>query len=306
MRAADQKGEHPMLLAGIDIGSNAVRLLLSTVSEEDGHTVASKESLIRVPVRLGEDVFGVGAISPVKTEKLIDTIKGFQSLMKVYEPKQCLACATAAMREASNRVEVVERVRRETGMEIHVIDGLEEARILATVNNIPLAKTHRYKMYIDVGGGSTEITIAQGEQTVQADSFRIGTIRLRDNHVDEGEWLRMKQWLRPWKNDSGRIHPVGSGGNINKIIKIYGKTDLSLLRYGELQQAHRQLSRMSLNDRISKFGMHPDRADVIVPAAEIFIKAMKWSGVDFIHVPKRGLSDGIVHLLYRKITAAAS
>jgi exopolyphosphatase/guanosine-5'-triphosphate,3'-diphosphate pyrophosphatase len=294
-----------MLLAGIDIGSNAVRLLIANVAKQEGHTIASKESLIRVPVRLGEDVFGNGSISPVKTEKLIDTLKGFQSLIKVYEPKQYLACATAAMREASNRLEVVARVRRETGMEINVIDGLEEARILAAVNNVSPAKPFRYKMYIDVGGGSTEITMAREDQTVQADSFRIGTIRLRENLVDDGEWLRMKRWLRPWKDESGRIYPVGSGGNINKIVKIYAKTDVSLLNYSELQQAHRQLSTMSFDDRIRRFAMHPDRADVIVPAAEIFIKVMKWSGLQFIHVPKRGLSDGIVHLLYRQMTAEA-
>jgi exopolyphosphatase/guanosine-5'-triphosphate,3'-diphosphate pyrophosphatase len=294
-----------MLLAGIDIGSNAVRLLLSNVVEKDGHPVAGKESLLRVPVRLGEDVFSTGAISPVKTEKLIDTLKAFNSLMKVYQPEQYLACATAATREASNRDEVVQRVRQETGIEINVIDGLEEARILAMVNNISLSRPYKYKMYIDVGGGSTEITIAKGEQTVQADSFRIGTIRLREHLVEEAEWLRMKQWLRPWKTESDRLYPIGSGGNINKISKIYAKTAPLLLNYQELQQAHAQLFHMTLDRRINQLGMHPDRADVIVPAAEIFIKAMKWSGVKFIHVPKRGLSDGLVYLLHQRIKAAA-
>jgi len=295
-----------MLLAGIDIGSNAVRLLLSNVVEKDGHLVASKESLIRVPVRLGEDVFNAGLISPVKTQKLIDTMQGFKSLMNVYQPRGHLACATAAMREASNREEVVRRVQEETGVQINVIDGLEEARILATVNDISLARGYKYKMYIDVGGGSTEITLTRGGQTIQADSFRIGTIRLRENLAEDAEWLRMKSWLRPWKNDGNRIYPIGSGGNINKISKIYTKTDPFLLDYRELQKAHNQLSRLSLDQRINRFGMHPDRADVIVPAAEIFIKVMKWTGVRFIHVPKRGLSDGLVHLLYRRIKAEAA
>lgn len=295
-----------MLLAGIDIGSNAVRLLISNVVEQEGHLAASKESLVRVPVRLGEDVFSSGAISPLKTQKLINTMKAFSSLMKVYQPEHYLACATAAMREASNRQEVVRRVGEETGMAINVIDGLEEARILAMVNNISLAKPYKYKMYIDVGGGSTEITIVKGEQTVAADSFRIGTIRLRENLAEAAEWLRLKQWLHPWKDEGSRIYPIGSGGNINKISKIYAKSNSLLLDYRDLQQAFDQLSRLSVDDRINQFGMHPDRADVIVPAAEIFIKVMKWSGVNFVHVPKRGLSDGLVQLLYRQIKAGSA
>lgn len=289
-----------MMFAGIDIGSNAVRLLLASVDEQDGSPVIGKESLIRVPVRLGEDTFSTGAISPVKQQRLIDTLKAFHHLMNVYQPERFLACATAAMREASNREEVVRRVREETGIAIAVIEGLEEARILAMVNHIPLTRPYKYTMYIDVGGGSTEITIAKGERTVRAESFRIGTIRLRENRVEEAEWLRLKKWLRPRKNEEGRIYPVGSGGNINKLIKIYGKSDPSLLTFRELQQALEQLSRMSLHDRINRLGMHPDRADVIVPASEIFLQVMKWADVDFVHVPKRGLSDGIVHLLYRQ------
>jgi exopolyphosphatase/guanosine-5'-triphosphate,3'-diphosphate pyrophosphatase len=289
-----------MMLAGIDIGSNAVRLLLARVVEEDGQTIIGKESLIRVPVRLGEDTFSSGAISPFKEQRLIDTLKAFRHLMNVYQPESFLACATAAMREASNRTEVVQRVREETGIAIAVIEGLEEARIISLVNHIPLVKPYRYKMYIDVGGGSTEITIAKGDETVRAESFRIGAIRMRENRVEEAEWLRLKKWLRPRKNEEGRIYPVGSGGNINKLIKIYGKSDPSLLTFRELQQALDQLSRMSLNDRINRLGMHPDRADVIVPASDIFLKVMKWADVGFVHVPKRGLSDGIVHLLYQQ------
>lgn len=289
-----------MMLAGIDIGSNAVRLLLASVIEQEGHPVIGKESLIRVPVRLGEDTFSTGAISPFKQQKLIDTLSAFHHLMNVYQPERFLACATAAMREASNRQEVVQRVQEETGIAISVIEGLEEARILAMVNQIPLVKPYRYKMYIDVGGGSTEITIAQGEETLRAESFRIGTIRLREKRVEEAEWLRLKKWLRPRKNEEGRIYPVGSGGNINKLIKIYGKSDPLRLTFRELQQALDQLSRMSLQDRINRLSMHPDRADVIVPASEIFLQVMKWADVGFVHVPKRGLSDGIVHLLYRQ------
>jgi exopolyphosphatase/guanosine-5'-triphosphate,3'-diphosphate pyrophosphatase len=295
-----------MLLAGIDIGSNAVRLLISNVFEQGGHLVASKESLIRVPVRLGEDVFRSGSITPVKQEMLISTMKAFRSLMNVYQPERCLACATAAMREASNQQEVVQRVSKETGIEIKVIDGLEEARILAMVNNIALVKPYKFKMYIDVGGGSTEITIAREDKTLRSESFRIGTIRLRENLVEEAEWVRMKQWLRPHRGESNKIYPIGSGGNINKISKIYSKANSALLSYEELQKAYEQLAQMSLADRINQLGMHPDRADVIVPAAEIFIRALKWSGVDFIHVPKRGLSDGLVQVLYRQSKAGSA
>jgi exopolyphosphatase/guanosine-5'-triphosphate,3'-diphosphate pyrophosphatase len=289
-----------MLLAGIDIGSNAVRLMVGAVRKQDNHIVVYKDNLIRVPVRLGADVFRYGSISEEKAETLVNTMKTFKLALDIYKPKHYFACATSAMREAANKEEILRRLREEAGIDAAIIDGLEEARILALVNNIPLAKPFKFKLYIDVGGGSTELTLARGETTIKAESFRLGTIRLRDNLVSGHEWQRLKEWLRPLKGESDKIYPVGSGGNINKLFKMYGKSDNHLLNSRDLQTGYEALAGVTIAERISRFGLRPDRADVIVPAAEIFLKTLKWIGADFIHVPKKGLVDGILHMLYQQ------
>ncbi len=285
-----------MVLAGIDIGSNAVRLLIAGVGEQDG--VVTKYNLIRVPVRLGEDVFRYGAVSEEKTENLVSTLQAFRLLLDIYRPRRCLACATAAMREAANKKAVLERLRQEAGIDVVIVDDIEEARILARVNNIFVPKPFKYKLYIDVGGGSTELSFVKGKTTIQSASFSIGTIRLRDNLVAESEWQRLQEWLRPLKGKSSEIYPVGSGGNINKLFKMYGKAGISVIKVRRLETAFKTLSGLSVDARISRLGLRPDRADVIVPAADIFLKCLKWSGADFIHVSRKGLVDGIIETLY--------
>lgn len=290
-----------MLLAAIDVGSNAVRLLFSNVIERDGHPVADKASLVRIPVRLGEDVFKDGFVSDERSERLIKTLKAFSLLIDVYKPIQYRACATAAMREASNCETLLKKIKKETNLDVNVIDGLEEARIVAAVNNISIGKQYKYKMYVDVGGGSTEISITKDTKLIQSESFKIGTIRIRENMTEESEWIRMKEWLKPWREEEGRVYCIGSGGNINKIAKLYAKIDPTVLYYKELEEAYDALSKVSLEYRVTQLGLRPDRADVIVPAMEVFIKIMKWARAEFAYVPKIGLPDGLVYLLYKEI-----
>ncbi len=290
-----------MLLAAIDIGSNAVRLLFSNVIERNGVPVADKASLVRIPVRLGEDVFTSGSISPAREENLLKTLTAFKLLIDVYKPIAYRACATAAMREAANSEHIIRRILDETGLTVRIIDGIEEAAIVSAVNNINVGRQYKYKMYIDVGGGSTEISMTRDHQVVRSESFRIGTIRIREQMTDEKEWQRMKEWLKPLKDEEGKIYCVGSGGNINKIAKLYAKSEAGMIFYRELEQAYDELSRVSVDYRIAQLGMRPDRADVIVEATEIFMKIMKWGSLEFAAVPKIGLPDGLVHMMYREI-----
>jgi len=289
-----------MLLAAIDIGSNAVRLLFSNVIEHNGQTVADKASFVRIPIRLGDDAFKLGYITEARADNLVKTLTAFKLLIDVNKPLHYRACATAAMREATNSAQIIERIFRETGLVVEVIDGLEEARIVASVNNTSKGKQYKFKMYIDVGGGSTEVTLTRDNQVIRSESFQIGTIRLRDNAVKENEWDRLKDWLKPLRDEEGRIFCIGSGGNINKISKLYAKAESGTVFYNELEKAYDTLSSVSLDYRISEMGMRPDRADVIVPAAEIFLKIMKWARVEFIFVPKAGLADGLINLLYKE------
>jgi exopolyphosphatase/guanosine-5'-triphosphate,3'-diphosphate pyrophosphatase len=287
-----------MLFASIDIGTNAVRLFFANVFEKKGAPSVEKASLIRIPLRLGEDVFSDGCISERKKKKLLDTMKAFKLLIDVYEPIQYIACATAAMREASNRVEIIEEIKKHTGLEIRIIDGIEEANILGATNNINLNLKHNLSMFVDVGGGSTEISILSDNKMVDSISFKIGTIRLLNNKVEEIEWENMKIWLKKYKNDFEKIFLIGSGGNINKISKIYGNNVSNTLTYKDLKKAYSHLNEYTLTERIEVLGMRPDRADVILPAASIFISIMKWAKIDSIYVPKIGLADGLIHKLY--------
>jgi len=288
-----------MLFAAIDIGSNAGRLYFANVYEHEGAVIAEKASLVRIPLRLGEDAFKIGKISEERITNLIKTLKAFKLLIEVYQPVSYIACATAAMREAENSSEIVDRIKIEAGIELEVISGLEEARIVGATNNILIGNNYNISMYIDVGGGSTEISIVSKQHHIIAsNSFKIGTLRMLNHNTNKVEWDSLKKWLKDFKTDFGKIYCIGSGGNINKINKLYGTKPNDIVTFKDLQNGYNQIRNLTIAKRIEDLGMRPDRADVIVPAAQIFLTIMKWAKIDFVYVPKIGLSDGLIHILY--------
>jgi len=288
-----------MLFASIDIGSNAVRLLFANVYLTDnGSPTASKATLVRIPLRLGEDVFKIGKISEERIDKLIKTIKAFKLLIEVYQPLAIEACATAAMREAANNQKIIERIKNEADLDINIIDGLEEANIIRSSNNLNFKNDYNTTMYIDVGGGSTEISILKNHKFITCNSFNIGTVRILNKKVEKQSWDEMKNWLSQFKTDFGRINCVGTGGNINRLTKLFGDQTNNNISFLELQFAYKQLKSVPLKERIEKMGLRPDRADVIVPAAKIFLSIMKSAGIETIIAPKVGLADGLIYRLY--------
>lgn len=293
-----------MLFSGIDIGSNAVRLLFSNVFETKGGPIAEKASLLRIPIRLGIDVFTNGRISQQKVEDLAKTLKAFKMLIDVYQPISYLAAATSAMREASNSSEVLDFVRNESGLNIELIDGIKEANIISSFSNHMINKNFTKTLYVDVGGGSTEISLLDGKDFVTSNSFKIGTLRLLAEAVEDHEWDVLHKWLSQFKKDFGQMNVIGSGGNINKITKLYGHAYNNTLSLDQLSFAFKQLNSMTVKERIEKMGLRPDRADVIVPAAKIFIKILKWTDLKIVTAPKIGLADGLVLTQYNKMVEA--
>ncbi len=289
-----------MLLAAIDIGTNAIRLFFSNVYEKDGIVIAEKASLMRMPVRLGEDVFQTGRISEEKQHELVKTMKAFSLLIDVYKPVAYKAIATAAMREAENNLEVINNIKKETGISIEMVDGLHEALYLSSFSDIKFRGDHNLSMFIDVGGGSTEISLLKNNKLVDSGSFKIGTVRLLNKKVKDKEWTRLNDWLSKSKKDYGRILCIGSGGNINKLTKLYGQIPENILTKENLKKGLKDLKKYSMKERIHILGLRPDRADVIVPAGKIFKYILKHTKSDFIYVPKIGLSDGVVSVLYKE------
>jgi exopolyphosphatase/guanosine-5'-triphosphate,3'-diphosphate pyrophosphatase len=227
-------------------------------------------------------------------------MKAFKLLLEVYKPAAFTACATAAMREASNSNEILARVRQESGIEVRVIDGEEEAGIISALNRISINKQFGTTMYVDVGGGSTEISVMAGERFINSASFRLGTLRILCNKVEQSEWDKMQEWLKPYQLKPGQINVVGSGGNINKLTKLYGSTTNNTITLKELEYANEHLGKMNLQERIETMGLRPDRADVIVPASDIFVHILKWAHQDYIIAPKIGLADGLVLQLFNE------
>jgi len=285
--------------AGIDIGSNGVRLLIANVLEEEGkEPIFSKGSLVRVPIRLGADVFEQGKISPENTTRLKDAMEAYRLLMKVQGVEAYRACATSAMREATNGKEVVEEIAQQTGIFIEIIDGAEEAAIIANTDLHTLLEGDKNYLYIDVGGGSTEFTVyAQGEVRA-ARSFPIGGVRLLKGKADEQLWDKVKDWIRLYTKDLKDMEAIGSGGNINKISKSTGKRKDVPLTLHFLEEYLEQINQMTYEERIRDLELNPDRADILPLALPIYIKAMKWAKIKHILVPKVGLADGIVRQLY--------
>ena len=288
-----------MIFAAIDIGSNAMRLLFCRAYEVNGKPHFSKEELIRVPIRLGEDVFLNGRISEKKIEKLTTAMIAFQKLIAVYQVDAFRVVATSAMRDASNSKEVIEHIEKESGLKIEIIDGKLEAQLVFS-NHIEemLNPKHAY-MYIDVGGGSTELTLYHNQKVIASKSFNIGTVRMLLNKVEKDEWDYMKDWIRKTTLGIHPIHAIGSGGNINKIYKMTKKENNNI-SYSKLKGIYEMLNSYTYNERVEVLSLKPDRADVIVHAAKIFITIMKTAEMETIFVPQIGLSDGIVHDLYEK------
>lgn len=290
----------PMLLSAIDIGTNAVRLFFSYVFNQNGQIFVEKASLVRIPIRLGEDVFSLGYISEEKIRNLSKTMQAFKLLIDVYQPVAYKVCATAAMREALNKEYVVERIARETGLQIEIIDGLMEASLVSAFTDQHYPGAKKYNLFIDVGGGSTELSLLKGPELVVSNSFKIGTVRLLKNQVDPEEWNALKKWLKLYRDKRKDVLLVGSGGNINKLTKIYGKLPDNMLSFEQLEFGLNDLSAYTLDQRIQLLGLRPDRADVIIPAGQIFQFIMKQLKSDVIYVPKIGLSDGMVTAIYKE------
>jgi exopolyphosphatase/guanosine-5'-triphosphate,3'-diphosphate pyrophosphatase len=285
--------------AAIDVGSNAMRLLVSNIVEqEDKPTQFNKSALVRVPVRLGQDSFTVGEISEENIERMVDTMKAFSLLMKVHKVEKYMACATSAMREADNGAEIAEYIEKETGIKIHLIDGKKEAKIIASSDLYQFLKTDETYLYIDVGGGSTELTLFSEGKIIASKSFKAGTVRFLNNMVSEVVWSEIEKWIKTVTAPYDNVVLIGSGGNINKLFKMSGKSQDKPLTLSYLQTQYNLLSKMSYDDRVMDLALNSDRADVIVPATRIYLSAMKWSGAKQLYVPKIGLSDGIVKALY--------
>lgn len=285
--------------AAIDIGSNAMRLLIVNIIEQPGkETQFSKSSLVRVPIRLGQDAFTVGEISEDNIERMIDAMKAFKLLMKVHKVERYMACATSAMREAYNGKDIADLIRKKADIKIDIIDGKREAKIIASTDLLHLLKTDETYLFVDVGGGSTEFTLFSDGKLIASKSFKIGTVRLLNNMVNDIVWQEIEKWIRTNTADYKQVILIGSGGNINKLFKMSGKLQDKPLSFTYLNSQYNFLNTLSYEERISELGLNPDRADVIIPATRIYVKAMKWSNAKSIFVPKIGLSDGIVKAMY--------
>ena len=291
-----------MRLAAIDIGSNAARLLITEVVQDvNGNAAFNKMNLVRVPLRLGFDVFEQGYISKERLGMMLQTMKAFKHLCNAYEVSHIKACATSAMRDAKNSSDIIRKVRLETEIPIEIISGDLEAGLIYE-NHIAetMDKDHSY-MYIDVGGGSTELSFFSNNILIYKKSFNIGTIRLLKNMVTEKEWDEMKETIRAVTKGHKLVVAIGSGGNINKVFSMSKKKDGKPLSLELLRDYYKELSSVTLADRIVKYSLREDRADVIVPAILIYINTMRWAGAEEIYVPKIGLADGLIRHLWEEV-----
>jgi exopolyphosphatase/guanosine-5'-triphosphate,3'-diphosphate pyrophosphatase len=285
--------------AAIDIGSNAMRLLIANIVEQDGKdSQFNKSSLVRVPIRLGQDAFTVGEISEENIDRMCDAMKAFNLLMKVHKVEHYKAFATSAMREAYNGKEVTEIIKKKTGIKIEIIDGKKEAAIIASSDLHSLIKTDKTYLFVDVGGGSTEFTLFSDSKMIVSRSFKAGTVRLLNDMVHDVVWDEIEKWIRTNTADFEEVTLIGSGGNINKLFKMSGKSQDKPLSYIYMNSQYAFLNSLTYEQRISELGLNSDRADVIIPATRIYLNAMKWSGARNIYVPKIGLADGIVKAMY--------
>ena len=289
-----------MKFAAIDIGSNAVRLLLCNVHETYEGPVFKKAELVRMPIRLGEDSFRYKVISEEKIEQLCKAIKAFKLLIDVFGAIDFWACATSAMREAENREEIIKRVYDYSGITIDVIDGKTEAQIIYSNHIAEHLEPNQSYLYIDVGGGSTELTIFADGHILNSQSFNVGTIRMLHDQVTKDTWNTFKEWIKEKTRPYKPLIAIGSGGNINKLFKMSDRKENKPLTIEKIRELYEFLKLHSLEERVMQLGLNPDRADVIIPATKIFLSTMKAAEIDKIIVPQIGLSDGIIHILYER------
>lgn len=285
-----------MRYAAIDIGSNAVRLLIADIIRNNGVISFKKNTLVRVPLRLGDDAFIDKQISPQKEEDLIKTLSAFRNLMDVYKVSEYMACATSAMREAANGSEIVAKVQQ-GGVDLQIIDGSREAKIIYSSHIQEQLESNKAYLYIDVGGGSTELTMFADLKMIASRSFDIGTIRILDNQDREETWDEMRQWVKEQSKPFKVVYGIGTGGNINKLSRLVNANEDKPLSYAKLKSMYDYLNSFSLKDRINVLGLNSDRADVIIPACEIFLTLMKYGRLRQIIVPRVGLADGMIQTL---------
>jgi exopolyphosphatase / guanosine-5'-triphosphate,3'-diphosphate pyrophosphatase len=290
-----------LILAAIDIGSNAARLLISEAAPyKDGNVDFTKLTLLRIPLRLGFDVFDTGSVSEEKKKKLIETLKAYKLLMNIYGVTAFKACATSAMRDAANGPGILKEIMAETGLTINIITGQEEANIIYETHIAEKLNEHKSYLYIDVGGGSTEITLFSQNHTIFKESFNIGTIRMLHNKVTDEQWEHMKWYIKTYARNYQPLEAIGTGGNINKIFSISKRKEGRPLTLDLLKDYHKEISYTSLEDRKHLYQFREDRADVIVPALQVYISVMRWALADEIYVPKIGLADGLIKMLYNE------
>jgi len=289
-------------LAAIDIGSNAARLLIAeVVVTEKPIPTFNKLNLIRVPLRLGFDVFETGEISKSRIGMLLQTMKSYKHLMNAYGVEHLKACATSAMRDAKNSGDIIRKIKLETDISIEIISGDTEANLVYE-NHVAenMDKDHSY-LYIDVGGGSTELSFFSNGILIYKKSFNIGTIRLLKNMVSENQWDEIKEVLKAVTKGHKQVVAIGSGGNINKVFSMSKRKDGKPLQLELLKDYYKELSNVSLEERITKYNLREDRADVIVPALQIYVNVMRWANAEEIYVPKIGLADGLIKHLWDEL-----
>jgi exopolyphosphatase/guanosine-5'-triphosphate,3'-diphosphate pyrophosphatase len=287
------------ILAAIDIGSNAIRLLINDIEKNGTAPDFKKVAYLRVPIRLGDDVFTTGKISRDKEKRLIHAIRGFSHILKAYGVMNYRACATSAMRDAENGKNIVKAIRKASGIDIDIISGREEAEMIYEAGQLDnLMDKKRNYLYVDVGGGSTEVVLYSNQQKITSNSFQLGTVRMLVDAVKDEEEKRFKSWLKEIDKGNNPLSIIASGGNINKIHKVLDKRDREILCYDDLKTLYNKLKLLSYEERIQSYKLNTYRADVIVPALKIFFTISKICKVNEIHVPRIGLSDGIIHHLY--------
>lgn len=288
-------------LGAIDIGSNAMRLLINYVYEEEGRApIFNKTSIVRMPIRLGHDVFIDGQICENNVERICDAMLSYALMMKVYDVEIYKAYATSAMREAKNGNEVVKKVMKKSGINIEIIDGKTEAELLFNTELGAFIKDKKIYLYVDVGGGSTELTLLKDNKVFTSKSFEVGTVRLLENKVAPTTFEEMKEWIQE-NIVHDEIELIGSGGNINHVYKYSGVKLGMPLSSTYVKKHYQTLQSMTAEERMQNFNMKPDRADVVVYALEIYNNVLKWSHAKKIHVPKVGLSDGVIREIYKNL-----
>jgi len=292
-----------MIIAAIDIGSNAARLLINEVKTQQKEPEFIKLNLLRIPLRLGMDVFTMGKIGAEREKMVLDSMKIFSDLMRIYNVEHYRACATSAMRDAENGQDIIQEVKESSGIEIEIISGDEEATLIYE-NHVAegLDKNFAY-LYVDVGGGSTELTFYENDKMVYERSFNIGTIRLLNDLVTEANWKEMKEEIKANIISKKPIVAIGSGGNINKVFSLSKTKDGKPMSASYLKKAYKEFAALTIDERMTQYNLREDRADVLVHALKIYNNVMSWSEISRIFVPKISVADGLIHNIYSKLQA---